>query len=292
MTVMVRTFSSSKLSVVIAAYNEAGSIERCLRALHRQVDYLNEVIVVDNNSSDDTAALVHALGFAEVRVVSEPRQGLVYARNTGMNSASSDIIARVDADTEVQPGWAQAIVTFFADERNHAVWGISGPVGYYDLPLRAAGEAIASFTLVIANTFAGGKRALYGCNHAVRRSAWQIIEPELHMQARIMEDLDITLCIRNHGGDVRTAKGMHVLSSARRLLDSPPAFWRYNVMWPRTYWVNGKYVQAGLITLPMLLTSLAQTIALPLTRAYCPTTRRLSIRRLVQHDMLDKRIIP
>ncbi|MGB9637557.1 MAG: glycosyltransferase, partial [Microgenomates group bacterium] len=73
------------ISVVIPAYNEENYIEDCLRSVLAQdfpkKDY--EVIVVDNNSTDNTASFVKN-NFSEVRLVQEKRQGVVFARIKGV----------------------------------------------------------------------------------------------------------------------------------------------------------------------------------------------------------------
>jgi glycosyltransferase involved in cell wall biosynthesis len=84
-----------KISVVIPAYNVAHFLPRCLHSVFAQTLAPAEVIVVDDGSKDDTAAVAMKLG---ARVVSRPNGGLSAARNTGVQSSSSDWIALLDAD--------------------------------------------------------------------------------------------------------------------------------------------------------------------------------------------------
>lgn len=80
------------VSVVIPCYNEESGIRY---VLERMPAYVDDVVVVDNASTDDTAQVAAALG---ARVVTEPRQGYGYACRCGLAHARSDIIAVVDGD--------------------------------------------------------------------------------------------------------------------------------------------------------------------------------------------------
>src|SRR5262245_56199272 len=97
------------VSVVLSMYNRSERLPAALEALLNQrgeVPY--EIIVVDNNSSDDTAAVVHRTASrAEGRVqyAFEPRQGLSHGRNAGIALARSPIIAFTDDDVRVSSDW-------------------------------------------------------------------------------------------------------------------------------------------------------------------------------------------
>lgn len=82
------------ISVVIPCYNEAKSIRRVLETIPRG---MREVIVVDNNSTDDTPAIARNLG---ARVVHESRRGYGSALKAGFQNATGDAIAAIDGDGE------------------------------------------------------------------------------------------------------------------------------------------------------------------------------------------------
>lgn len=84
-----------RISVVIAAYNAVPLLESTLTSVAAQTRAADEVIVVDDGSTDGTAALAAALG---ARVISTPNRGVSAARNTGIINASGDWIALLDAD--------------------------------------------------------------------------------------------------------------------------------------------------------------------------------------------------
>lgn len=87
--------SSVKISVVIPAYNAARFLPRCLKSVFAQTLKPVEVIVVDDGSTDNTAEVAAALG---AKLISRTNGGLSAARNTGIQSASSEWIALLDAD--------------------------------------------------------------------------------------------------------------------------------------------------------------------------------------------------
>jgi glycosyltransferase involved in cell wall biosynthesis/O-antigen/teichoic acid export membrane protein len=84
-----------RISVVIPAYNAAAFLPRCLQSVYAQTLQPDEIIVVDDGSTDNTAALAAQLG---ARVVSRRNGGLSAARNTGIQAARNEWIALLDAD--------------------------------------------------------------------------------------------------------------------------------------------------------------------------------------------------
>lgn len=91
----IQSRSGMRISVVVPAYNAAAFLPRCLKSIFAQTLKPEEVIVVDDGSTDNTAALAAELG---ATVVSRVNGGLSAARNTGIQKASSEWIALLDAD--------------------------------------------------------------------------------------------------------------------------------------------------------------------------------------------------
>ena len=117
-----------KLSVILPTYNRANLLKRALAALLRQsaMPGSYEVIVVDNNSTDGTAGVVGLFDDRRLRLVTEPQQGLSFARNTGLAAARAPIVAFTDDDVEVAPDWVETIITTLARYPN--VDGLGGRV--------------------------------------------------------------------------------------------------------------------------------------------------------------------
>lgn len=117
-----------KVSVIIPAHNEASVIGASLDAVLAQ-DYPDfEVIVVDNASTDGTAAA--AVAYGRVKVVSETRKGTMWACERGRREATGDIIVRMDADCLPEHDWLSRGTAHF--ERDPQVVVVSGPYIYYD----------------------------------------------------------------------------------------------------------------------------------------------------------------
>jgi GT2 family glycosyltransferase len=100
------------LSLVISVYNSAAHLERCLGSVVPHRPELLEAIVVDDGSQDHGAAVAARYG-CEVIMLPE-RRGISTARNTGARAAAGEVLVFIDADTEVGPGWAQALRRAYA----------------------------------------------------------------------------------------------------------------------------------------------------------------------------------
>ena len=106
------------ISAVITTYNRAEMLAMALEALLRQktggVSY--EVVIVDNNSTDNTRATIEAFiakGHTNLRYVFEPKQGIAHGRNAGVAAARGDIIAFTDDDVIVTENWIATIKRAF-----------------------------------------------------------------------------------------------------------------------------------------------------------------------------------
>ena len=98
-----------KFSVVIATYNRADELAKTLASLSAlRVEAPWEVVIVDNNSSDNTRDVVQAAaqGFpVSLRYVQEPEQGRSAALNAGIKAAQGEIIVTTDDDVRLEPDW-------------------------------------------------------------------------------------------------------------------------------------------------------------------------------------------
>lgn len=95
--------STPHFSIIVPAWNEAQCIAETITVIHRciqELPYRGEVIVVDNNSTDNTATVARTAG---ARVVFEPVNQISRARNTGAAAAAGQWLIFIDADTIVSP---------------------------------------------------------------------------------------------------------------------------------------------------------------------------------------------
>jgi glycosyltransferase involved in cell wall biosynthesis len=126
------------LSVVVCTYERAEILRECLAALGAEplTGRDVELIVVDNNSRDDTWAVAEQAlaGLQVARVVHEPQQGLSHARNRGYGEARAPWVAYVDDDALVKPGWVERALRTIATERFDAFGGVYLPWYKYGRP--------------------------------------------------------------------------------------------------------------------------------------------------------------
>ncbi len=101
------------LSIIIPAFNEERLIEQCLQSVHaslaanKKFNFRSEIIVVDNNSTDNTANLARKSGAI---VVYEPINQIGRARNAGAAAATGDWLLFVDADSQLNTGMVADIL--------------------------------------------------------------------------------------------------------------------------------------------------------------------------------------
>jgi glycosyltransferase involved in cell wall biosynthesis len=167
-----------RISVIVCAHNEGRHLAACLHSLLAQTRLPDELLVIDNASTDDTAAV--AARFADVRVIDEPRKGLVIARETGRREARGNLLAYVDADCRAPLRWLERIAGRF--ERDPDLVALSGPYRYYDwdwwgrLLVRAYDWTLAPATVLLVKYVLRIGTVFYGGNFAVRRAALDRID--------------------------------------------------------------------------------------------------------------------
>lgn len=117
-----------RLSVILPTFNRAASLKTAVEALLRQhaPAEIYEIVVVDNNSTDDTRRVLDLLADPRLRILHEPRQGLSYARNAGLAAARGDVAAFTDDDVQTAPDWVSTIVASLDD--HPSIDGVGGRV--------------------------------------------------------------------------------------------------------------------------------------------------------------------
>lgn len=177
------------LSVVIPCKDDAGPLACCLEALAAQTVAPFEIIVVDNNCTDDSAEVASRFG---ARTLSEAASGIAAAASTGYDAALGDIIVRCDADTVPPADWLQRITERFIREPDLAV--LTGPGDFYDAgPLRARlanlGYMQAYF---VTMGLAMGHWPPFGSNCAFRNTVWRKVRSRVHrFDTNVHDDVDL-----------------------------------------------------------------------------------------------------
>jgi glycosyltransferase involved in cell wall biosynthesis len=91
-----------KVSTIVAVYNGADTVDRALQSIFAQTFTDNEIVVVNDGSTDDTAAVLARYG-DRIRVITQPNRGLSAARNAGVRASSGEYVAFLDDDDEWMP---------------------------------------------------------------------------------------------------------------------------------------------------------------------------------------------
>lgn len=236
-----------RVSLVIPVYNEADRIAACLEAVAAQTSKPYEVIVVDNNSTDETRQVAES--FAFVRLITAKRQGVVHARTKGFDAARGDIIGRIDADTRIPENWVSILQQKFTEN----VDAVSGSVGYYDVPYPNLFDKIDLHFRSRAARLMGDRVFLQAANMAIRRSAWRKIRRHLCAKAGIHEDFDIAIHLSERGYNVAFSPELRAEISARCLDDSLASFWRYVLLNPSTYFKHRLKTGSHMLPLVVLI---------------------------------------
>ncbi|OAI20515.1 hypothetical protein A1359_03390 [Methylomonas lenta] len=117
------------LSIIICTYNRYQNLDECFNCLDQQKLKHNlswEIILVDNNSSDATKAVVEDYAKTtklDIHYVFEGKQGLSIARNTGIKYSTGNYIVFIDDDIRVTPTWLNSIYSTFVEHNCDAVGG-------------------------------------------------------------------------------------------------------------------------------------------------------------------------
>jgi len=211
-----------KISVIIPAYNEEKIIAKCLDRLKQQTVLPDEVIVVDNNSTDNTAAVAREEG---ARVIHEPRQGITPARNAGFNAAKGEILVRTDADTIVPSTWIERIKKHFDDDPE--LDALCGVVTSHLLP-----QWYIRLFYININRFLGYNIQL-GPNNALKKELWKKVEKDVCLKdTQYHEDMDLGIHTRPYA---KYMVDYHLrVSTSDRRTTHPLAMVKYFIKWLKT----------------------------------------------------------
>jgi GT2 family glycosyltransferase len=179
--------ASANVSVIIATYTRAALLDECLQHLSRQpFTTADEVIVVDNGSTDDTPAVLsrHQRRFpVPLHPLHEPRAGKSHALARALNVAQGRILAFIDDDVNVGLGWLDAVRSAMSDpgvallagrvlprwENTVPLWMRRAPAQH---PRLAAPFALLDYPADVKDL---GPRTAIGANLAFRREVIEVV---------------------------------------------------------------------------------------------------------------------
>jgi len=200
------------ISFVIPCYNEQFYIAYCIQSIKKEAASIpHEIIVVDNNCTDNTAEIAFQEG---VIVVPENQKGVVFARQKGYEIAMYDLIANIDADSRLCKGW---IETALAEINTDDVIAVTGPLVYDDVSKTMT--VMTKFYYYLAwfsNNYIGV--FLQGGNALIKKSALDKVNGYDTSIAFYGEDT-MTAKRLQEFGQIKFAMKLKLHSSPRRLKD-------------------------------------------------------------------------
>ena len=210
----------AELAFVIPAYNEEALVGQCLESVLREIKRSGvdaEVVVVNNASTDRTGEI--ARGYPDVRVVDEPKKGLVNARHAGFEATTAEIVANIDSDTMLTEGWIDTVLKNFAADPK--LVGLSGPFIYYDLSgwnrFLVRSFYYLTYLIYLFNRYVlRVGSVIQGGNFVFTRAAWNKAGGYDRSIAFYGEDTDVAVRLSKVGG-VKWTFALPMLTSGRRL---------------------------------------------------------------------------
>ena len=208
-----------RISIIIPAYNEEKLLPRCLNSIFKNdLPHDFEVIVVNNNSTDNTAKV--ARSFPGVKVINESKKGVTKARQAGFLASSGDILVFFDADNVISKDWFRIAIEKFTDD--DGLVALSGPYHYENIPKPVVflESVYNNFIMPVGEkiwqrVFRQGGIMLIGGNFAVRREVLKKVggfNVDLEFYG---EDTNLTRRIAKVG-KIKFIKELSVYSSPRR----------------------------------------------------------------------------
>lgn len=212
--------SRPRVSVAMATYNGSAHVIEQIGSILAQLAPDDELVVVDDASSDATLDHVRAVSDRRVRVVASPvNRGYVRAFETALQLASGDVVLLSDQDDVWLPGRVDSMVEALRDHQvvatNLTTLGgadaLRGPLGQRDWKLGPAddGRRVANLVGIIA-----GLRPYYGCAMGVRRDALGTVLP---FPAHLVESHDLWIAM--YGNLTGSIAHLDRRTVARRLHD-------------------------------------------------------------------------
>lgn len=225
------------LSLIIPAYNEEQHLKACLDSVAAQTRMPDEVIVVDNNSTDKTRQIAECYPF--VTVVSEKQQGIVYARDAGLDAASSRLLCRIDSDSILPPDWVEKVMEFYESHDPDRVC-LTGGGRFYNTPFPRVSRWVLDLLAFRVNQVVLGHHFLFGSNMVLPRAVWRKTRGTICIRNDIHEDIDIAIHAHEAGAKIIYKPRLVVGVKLRRVFQDHDKLWATLMLWPQSLRVHGR----------------------------------------------------
>lgn len=118
---MIKSKRTSPISIIIVTYNSSDYIKRCLTVLLKSISEIDQVIVVDNNSSDGTLIILSEFDKKIELIINDKNSGYAGGNNLGIEYAKNDYVLFVNPDVEVTEGFLEELLSCIDDQNVAAV---------------------------------------------------------------------------------------------------------------------------------------------------------------------------
>lgn len=267
------------VTVLLAAYNEEQVIERTIRSVLNSEYPLQEVLVVDDGSSDNTAKIVRRLSRENprVRLLQQANTGKAVALNNGIANQHGEVVVTIDADTVITPKTVTNLVRRFVHDTAGDLGAVAGVVrvGNRTANILTRWQALEYVSQIgvdrAAQSLIDGIAIVPGACAAWRHSALQSAGG--FKTDTLAEDADLAMTLHENGWRVEQDDEAHAFTEAPETLDDllkQRIRWMYGVM--QTMWKHRgllfsvRHPGIGFIVLPnYFLSLLIPLLLLPLT---------------------------
>lgn len=206
---------SPRISLIVPFYNEANYIGALLTSIQTSSRIPDEIILCDNGSTDASLTVINKYKKTlPIKVVTEPKKGIIYAVERAWHEATGDIILRTDADCIVPSLWIERVIRHFHDDPKLA--GCTGPLqssdgNWFDKLL------ISSWTLVPALVLAWIQQypLLVGCNSAFTKTALSSVNG-FSSEKQEIEDQLISKKLAKKNAKIQWFSDLVMYASSRR----------------------------------------------------------------------------
>ncbi len=184
----------SKISFYIPAFNSENTIVASIKSIYEQTILPDEVIVVDDCSSDNTNNLIKT-NFPEIKLIENKKNmGLGYSRNTAIKNCENELIASIDSDVELNKNWIENLLNEFENKNNVMCGG--------KMTEKFIRNKVNKWRSKYYSQNWGQKKIvnpafLFGCNTIILKSKWKSVHGYDDKLFTNGEDIDFSSKIKN-----------------------------------------------------------------------------------------------